>query len=96
MREIRRRSTQDTALSPSLSCYQIDLYLPAFLSWVKEMRSRLKKPSKTDNEYLFALFHHLPQTVNILKTICRSYLKSYIEVEFVPLTCGPLFARPKL
>lgn len=47
--------------------YQIDLCLPDFLTCIKEIRSRLKSPPKTANEYLFILFHHLPQTVNILK-----------------------------
>lgn len=46
---------------------QLHLYLPAFLSSVKVVRARLKNPPKTANEYLFTLFQHLPQTVNILK-----------------------------
>lgn len=47
--------------------HQISLYLPSFLSCVKEVRSRLKNPPKTSKEYLFDLFHHLPQTVTFLK-----------------------------
>lgn len=46
---------------------QIDLYSAPFLSCVKAIRGRLKAPPKTSEEYLFTLFQHLPQTVNILK-----------------------------
>jgi predicted nucleic acid-binding protein len=46
---------------------QLDLYPAPFLSCVKTVRARLKHPPRTANEYLFALFPHLPQTVNILK-----------------------------
>jgi hypothetical protein len=46
---------------------QLDLYPPIFLSCVKTVRARLRNPPKTAEEYLFALFHHLPQTVNALK-----------------------------
>ncbi len=47
--------------------YQMDLHLPAFLSCVKTVRTRLKNPAKNADEYLFTLFQHLPQTVNMLK-----------------------------
>lgn len=46
---------------------QLDLYPAPFLSSVKTVRARLKKPTRTPQEYLFSLFQHLPQTVNILK-----------------------------
>lgn len=46
---------------------QLDLYPAPFLSCVKIVRARLKNPPKTTQEYLFTLFQHLPQTVNILK-----------------------------
>lgn len=47
--------------------YQMDLHLPIFLDSAKKVRSRLKNPPKNANEYLFTLFHQLPQTVAILK-----------------------------
>ena len=47
--------------------YQMDLNPSAFLSCVKTIRERLKSPPATANEYLYTLFHHLPQTVSILK-----------------------------
>jgi len=46
---------------------QLDLYPPSFLSCIKAVRARLRKPPKTAQEYLFTLFQHLPQTVNILR-----------------------------
>ncbi len=46
---------------------QLDLNLPIFLSCIKTIRTRLKKPPATANQYLFTLFHHLPQTVSFLK-----------------------------
>ncbi len=46
---------------------QMDLNLPLFLTGVKEIRARLKNPEKNANEYLFDLFHHIPQTVSELK-----------------------------
>lgn len=47
--------------------HQISLYLPEFLFCIKSIRSRLKKPPKNATEYLFDLYSHLPQTVNVLK-----------------------------
>jgi predicted nucleic acid-binding protein len=47
--------------------YQMELHLPAFLSCIKTIRSRLINPPRTANEYLFTLFPLIPQTVSILK-----------------------------
>lgn len=47
--------------------HQMDLNLSVFLSCVKTIRLRLKKPPRTPNEYLCVLLEHLPQTVSILK-----------------------------
>lgn len=47
--------------------YQMDIHLPTFLSCVKAVRAKLKNPSKTATEYLFDLYHNLPETVNVLK-----------------------------
>lgn len=47
--------------------YQLDLNLGAFLSCIKTIRARLKKPPTTANQYLVTLFNLLPQTVSILK-----------------------------
>lgn len=46
---------------------QLDLYPAPFLLSVKTIRARLKKPPRSAQEYLFSLFQHIPQTVNILK-----------------------------
>lgn len=46
---------------------QLDLSLPVFLGSVKNIRSRLKNPPMTANQYLFTLFNDLPQTVTFLK-----------------------------
>lgn len=47
--------------------HQLDLKLSVFLSSVKNIRQRLKKPSASPSQYLSILFPHLPQTVSILK-----------------------------
>ena len=47
--------------------YQLDLKLPVFLSSVKNIRQRLKKPPVSASHYLSTLFSHLPQTVLALK-----------------------------
>ncbi len=47
--------------------HQLDLKLSVFLSSVKNIRQRLKKPPTSANQYLSILFPHLPQTVSILK-----------------------------
>lgn len=47
--------------------HQLDLKLPIFLSSVKNIRERLKKPPLSADQYLAILFSHLPQTVSILK-----------------------------
>ena len=52
--------------------YQLDLKLSIFLSCLKNIRQRLKKPPVSSNHYLSVLFPHLPQTV--------SYLRVYEEL----------------
>jgi predicted nucleic acid-binding protein len=47
--------------------HQLDLKLSVFLSSVKNIRQRLKKPPLSASQYLTVLFPHLPQTVSILK-----------------------------
>ncbi|HEY4831759.1 MAG TPA: PIN domain-containing protein [Waddliaceae bacterium] len=47
--------------------HQLDLKLSVFLSAVKNIRQRLKKPPASASQYLAILFPHLPQTVSILK-----------------------------
>lgn len=47
--------------------HQVDLGLSVFLSSVKNIRQRLKKPPVSASQYLSILFPHLPQTVSILK-----------------------------
>lgn len=47
--------------------HQIDLKLAVFLSSVKNIRQRLKKPPISASQYLSILFTHLPQTVSILR-----------------------------
>ena len=47
--------------------HQLDLKLSVFLSSVKNIRERLKKPPLSASQYLSILFSHLPQTVSILK-----------------------------
>ncbi len=47
--------------------YQIDLHMPIFLSSIKAIRSRLKNPPRTSDQYLLTLLEHLPQTVSVLQ-----------------------------
>lgn len=47
--------------------HQVDLGLSIFLSSVKNIRQRLKKPPTSASQYLSILIPHLPQTVSILK-----------------------------
>ena len=47
--------------------HQLDLKLSVFLSSVKNIRQKLKKPPISASQYLSILFPHLPQTVSILK-----------------------------
>lgn len=46
---------------------QMDLNHADFLSSIKAIRSRLKKPPRNAEEYLSALLHHLPLTYSNLK-----------------------------
>jgi hypothetical protein len=66
-REILKKFDIEAQHPDTFLRHQLDLKLSVFLSSVRNIRQRLKKPPISASQYLCILFPHLPQTVSVLK-----------------------------